>query len=147
MPFVLIPKGWCRKQLLGSARRFFQIGSMGYIQQKQSRYDGVGKLLKPTKKCLKSNTREVSGTQTYQQHPRRWETMPTSWRNSGSMLTNTIKLISSKQHKNDSSHTTVRSTLPTMQLVAQSQSQSAARSSGSSGSTTGSGTSSNTSPS
>ena len=53
MPFVLIPKGWCRKQLLGSARRFFQIGSMGYIQQKQSRYDGVGKLLKPTKKMLK----------------------------------------------------------------------------------------------
>lgn len=26
---------------------------MGYIQQKQSRYDGVGKLLKPTKKMLK----------------------------------------------------------------------------------------------
>lgn len=43
MPFVLIPKGWCRKQLLGSARRFFQIGSMGYIQQKQSRYDGCRK--------------------------------------------------------------------------------------------------------
>lgn len=53
MPFVLIPKGWCRKQLLGSARRFFQIGSIGYIQQKQSRYDGVGKLLKPTKKMIK----------------------------------------------------------------------------------------------
>lgn len=51
-PFVLIPKGWCRKQLLGSAQRFFQIGSIGYIQQKQSRYDGDGKLLKPTKKML-----------------------------------------------------------------------------------------------
>lgn len=51
-PLVLIPKGWCRKQLLGSAKRFFGMGTLEYIQQEQSQYDDKGKLLRPSKKSL-----------------------------------------------------------------------------------------------
>ena len=48
-PLILIPQGWSRKQLMGNADKYYRMGPIGYLQRKQSRYDGRGKLLQPTK--------------------------------------------------------------------------------------------------
>lgn len=50
---ILIPRGWIRKRLLGSASRFLQMETLAYIQNSRARYDHRGKLVVPSKKTLK----------------------------------------------------------------------------------------------
>jgi hypothetical protein len=51
-PLILVPRGWSRRQLMADADKYYRMGPIEYVQRKQSRYDGKGKLLKPTKKSL-----------------------------------------------------------------------------------------------
>lgn len=50
---ILIPTGWVRKRLLGSASRFLQTETLTYIQHSRAQYDHRGKLVTPSKKTLR----------------------------------------------------------------------------------------------